>query len=236
MRVIRKRQRAVAQRSPLKKKDNFSCRHCFPDFSRAELEWLNHFRSRGRHSVDWRGVPFVQRREAAGRSESLFVGLPSVLHRSFDSDLWVRFSCDFVNMSVKQHMLRQRSPYDASAMKFQLFVCRLPNPPLTTPTTPPHTLSVRRYPFRLFFFVRFPTSANQRVPKKISQRVHVWVERSRSDRVGWSRGGSETAMLCGSLTWQHVAVSHCSCFFPGLFSELLNTMVFNLSQYLTIRN
>ena len=52
LRVLRKRQRAVAQRSPLKKKDSSSCRHCFPDFSRAELEWLNHFRSLGRHSVD----------------------------------------------------------------------------------------------------------------------------------------------------------------------------------------
>ena len=52
LRVLRKPQRAVAQRSPLKKKDSSSCRHCFPDFSRAELEWLNHFRSHGRHSVD----------------------------------------------------------------------------------------------------------------------------------------------------------------------------------------
>ena len=41
MRVLRSRKRrlAVAQRS-LKKKDSSSCRHCFPDFSRAELERL----------------------------------------------------------------------------------------------------------------------------------------------------------------------------------------------------
>ena len=57
----------------LSRRKSSSCRHCFPDFSRAELEWLNHFRSRGRHSVDWRGVPFVQRGKAAGRSESLLL-------------------------------------------------------------------------------------------------------------------------------------------------------------------
>ena len=49
LRILLKRQRAVAQRSPLKKKDSFSCRHYFPDFSRAELEWLNYFWLRGRH-------------------------------------------------------------------------------------------------------------------------------------------------------------------------------------------
>ena len=106
LRILRKRQRAIAQRSHLKKKDSFSCRHCnncFPDFARAELEWLNHFRSCGRH-FDWRWwVPFVRRREAVERSESLFVGLLSVLHRSCDSDLWVHFSGGSVNVSVALH-------------------------------------------------------------------------------------------------------------------------------------
>ena len=47
--ILWKRQQAVGQRSPLKKKDSFSCRQYFPVFSRAELEWLYHFRSRDRH-------------------------------------------------------------------------------------------------------------------------------------------------------------------------------------------
>ena len=88
LRVLRKRQRAVAQRSPLKKRDsyNFSCRHCFPDFSRAELTTFGRVVA---IQLTDAGVPFVQRREAAGRSDSLFstVGLPSVLHRSCESDL-----------------------------------------------------------------------------------------------------------------------------------------------------
>ena len=79
-------------------------------------------------------------------------------------------------------------------------------------------------PFSPFFFVGFPTAANQRVPKKISPQAQwnefmtLWVERSQSDRVGWSRGGNETAMLCGSLTFDTaVAVCQCSCFFPAFF-------------------
>ena len=80
--VLRKRQRAVAQRSPpkkklLKKKSSFSYRHCFSDFSRAELEWLNHFQLRGRH-FDWRGVPFVRRCCCGKVGEPFFVGLPSL--------------------------------------------------------------------------------------------------------------------------------------------------------------
>ena len=66
-----------------------------------------------------------------------------------------------------------------------------------------------------------PTSVFQKIFTTVKRvhvkRVHVWVEWSRSDRVGWSRGGSETAMLCGSLTlqlWQShiVAVFPCSFF------------------------
>ena len=47
--ILWKRQRVVAERSPLKKRDSFSCRHCFPVFSSAAPEWLYHFRSSGRH-------------------------------------------------------------------------------------------------------------------------------------------------------------------------------------------
>ena len=239
MRVLRKRQRAAAQRSPLKKKDSYSCRNCFPDFSRAELEWLNHFRSRGRHSVDWRGVPFVQRRE--GR-RAFFCWIAACA----PSFVW-QWPVSALFMWVRQHVgetayAAAKKPlcnYDASAMKFQLFFCRLPNPPLTTPTKPRHTPSVRRCPFFAFFFVGFLTAANQRVPKKISPQWNdLWVdsaERSRSDRVGVEPGRERN----GNVMWQShitaVAVSHCSCFFPALFSELLNTMVFNLSHYLTIR-
>ena len=63
---IWKRQRVVAPRSPLKKKDSFSCRHCFPVFSRAAPEWLYHFRSSGRHFdsyahiMDCRALPKCQ--------------------------------------------------------------------------------------------------------------------------------------------------------------------------------
>ena len=129
----------------------------------------------------------------------------------------MRFSCDFVNMSVKQHMLRQRSPFDASAMKFRLFF-------------------VGFCPFSPFFF-GFPTTANQRVPKKFHHsETSSCVSRAIAKRSSWMEPGRERN---GNVMWQShitaVAVSHCSCFFPALFSELLNTMVFNPSHHLTIR-
>ena len=217
MRVLRKRPPAIVQRSPLKKKDGFSCRHCFPDFSRAELKWLNHFRSRSRHSVDWRGVPFVQTREAVGRSDNLFcwiaVCAPSFVWQWPVSVLF--FSCDFVNMSVKQHMLRQRNPYDASAMKFRiLFFCRLPNPPLTTPTKPPHTLSVWRCPFSPFF-----SSGSQPPPTNVFKKnfhhseMSSCVSRAIVKGSSWVEPGRERN---GNVMWQSdiiaLAVSHSSCF------------------------
>ena len=123
----------------------------------------------------------------------------------------MRFSCEFVNMSVKQPMLRQRSLYDASAMKFQLF-CRLPNPPLTAPMKPPHTLSVQRCPF-LPFFCRVP---NRRKPtcsknnfttvKRVHVKLHEFVCET-SDRETIELGGAGE----GAKRQCYVAVSHYSC-------------------------
>ena len=132
----------------------------------------------------------------------------------------MRFSCEFDNMSVKQPMLRQRSLYDALVMKFSFFFfCRLPNPPLTTPTKPRHTLSVRRCPFSPFL-CRVPNRRQPTCSKKNFTTVkRVCESTRRSDRVGWSRGGSETAMLCGSLTlqlWQsHIVAVFSLLFFPS---------------------
>ena len=219
LRVLRKRQRAVAQRSPLKKKDSSSCRHCFPDFSRAELEWLNPLSVAWSPFTDAGFRSFKDRVKLREGRRAFFVGLPSVLHRSCDSDLWVRFSCDFVNMSVKQHiccgkealmMLRRWS------FSF-FFFCRLPNPPLTHR----RNLCVRRCPFSPFF-CRVP---NRRQPtcskKNISPQWNEFMCES-SDREAIELGGAGE----GTKRQCYVAVSHLiqlwqsdivAVFFPALF-------------------
>ena len=96
LRILWKRQRVVAPRSPLKKKDSFSCRHCFPVLSRAAPEWLYHFRSSGRHFdsyahiMDYAGVLAViqlQFSRKVGLEEEGFLqncktGTPADLHQA----------------------------------------------------------------------------------------------------------------------------------------------------------
>ena len=148
------------------------------------------------------------------------------------------------HMSVKQHILRQRSPYDASAMKFQLLFCRLPNPPLTTPTKPPHTLSVRRCPFSpLFFFVGFPTAANQRVPKKnftTSETSSCETSSCVSRAIELGGAGEGTNRQCYVAVshliqlWQsHIVAVFSLLFFPSCCSTRVTILPFdiNLASY-----
>ena len=87
LRILWKRQRVVAPRSPLKKKDSFSCRHCFPVFSRAAPEWLYHFRSSGRHFDSYAHIMDRPLRLFTGgtstRSERLRVRSPTLSHYIF---------------------------------------------------------------------------------------------------------------------------------------------------------
>ena len=96
----------------------------------------------------------------------------------------------------------EKKPLCCFGDEVSAFFCRLPSPQVTTPTKRPHTLSTRRGPFR-HFFCRVPNRRQPTCSRKnftAVKWVHVWVERSRSVRVRWSQGRTETAMLCGSLT------------------------------------
>ena len=66
---------------------------------------------------------------------------------------------------------------------------------------PPHTLSVRRCPlserFSPFFLLGSQPPCSK---KKNSPQWNEFMCESQSDRFGWSQGGSETAMLCCSLS------------------------------------
>ena len=81
-----------------------------------------------------------------------------------------------------------------------------------------------------FNFFSLQTNTSSRKDFTIVTRVCVWVERSRSDRIGWSvaPGRKRNSNVMLQLT---LAIS--LSFFPEL---ILNTMVFILSHYLTIRN
>ena len=84
LRILWKRQRAVAPRSPLKKKDSFSCRHCFPVFSRAAPEWLYHFQSRGRQCDSYAHIMDLAWlfQQLGGRPRPSFTFLPKETQRN----------------------------------------------------------------------------------------------------------------------------------------------------------
>ena len=77
LQILWKRQRVVAERSLLKKKDSFSCRHCFPVFSRAAPEWLNHFRSSGRHFDSYAHIMDCTERQTRERARTAGVSWSS---------------------------------------------------------------------------------------------------------------------------------------------------------------
>ena len=239
LQALRKRQRAVAQCSPLKKKDSFSCRHyCFPDFSRAELEGkLNHFWSCGRH-FDWRRVPFVRRRCSGKVGEPFLLGcrLCSIVHVTVTCGCAFQVTPSTNTDETAYRYAGEKKPlwcqryltYDAKSLFFVGFLTHHSLHRRNHHIRCPYEDALCRRDFCLLF-VGFPTTTNQREtgyrlePTHAARaRVHGYLREERTSECHWS----------GNMLQFHV-----SCFFLLFFLSMsvMNTMMFNRSHYLTIR-
>ena len=242
MRVLRgrKRQLAVAQRSSLKKKDRFSLlSRLFK--SRTWVVKPLSVASQWSPFSWWRGVPFVQRREAAGRLESLFlldidcrlcsivrvtVTCECAFHVTSSTCRWNSICCG------------KEAQYDALAMKFQLFFFLSASLSAAHYTDETAAYAVRtKMSFFAFFFCwvpnrRQPTCYKKHFTTGTVKRVHVWVERSSWVEPARERRQCYVAVShyrCGSLTlqvWQsHIVAVFSLLFFLSCWTPWCSTWV-----------